>query len=80
MKPFADASIIPTYYLARFAREQVTVTLTGDGGDELFGGYETYVADRMAWNVLSRMPRPLLAGLAKIVSISMPVTRDRVLT
>jgi asparagine synthase (glutamine-hydrolysing) len=76
-EPFADTSIIPTYYLARFARQQVTVALTGDGGDELFGGYETYVADRIH-GMLSRMPRPLLAGFAKIVSKSMPVTRNRV--
>jgi asparagine synthase (glutamine-hydrolysing) len=76
-EPFADTSIVPTYYLARFARQEVTVALTGDGGDELFGGYETYVADRIH-GLLSRIPRPLLAGLAKIVSNSMPVTRNRV--
>ncbi len=76
-EPFADTSIIPTYYLARFARQQVTVALTGDGGDELFGGYETYVADRIH-GMLSRMPRPFLAGVARIASIGMPVTRNRV--
>jgi asparagine synthase (glutamine-hydrolysing) len=41
-EPLGDASIVPTYLLSRFAREQVTVALGGDGGDELFAGYPTY--------------------------------------
>lgn len=47
-EPLADASLLPTYLLSRFAREHVTVALGGDGGDELFAGYDTFLAHRMA--------------------------------
>jgi len=60
--PIADFSIFPTYLVSRLARRHVKVVLSGDGGDELFGGYETYVAQRMArqW---SRIPAALRNGL-----------------
>lgn len=47
-EPMADASILPTYLLSKFTREHVTVALGGDGGDELFAGYPTYLAHKLA--------------------------------
>src|SRR5438270_6342053 len=51
-EPFADASMLPTYYVSKLAREHVTVVLTGDGGDEIFGGYTRYEREL----AISRMP------------------------
>lgn len=48
-EPMADASIIPTYFLSKFASEHVTVALGGDGGDELFAGYDPFVAHQFVW-------------------------------
>jgi asparagine synthase (glutamine-hydrolysing) len=47
-EPFADASVLPTYMLSKFTRETVTVALGGDGGDELFAGYDPFLAHRLA--------------------------------
>ncbi len=57
-EPFADASAIPSFYLARFAREHVTVALNGDGGDESFAGYQRYTTN-LALAGLDRLPLSL---------------------
>lgn len=55
---FADPSLLPTYLVSRLARQKVTVVLSGDGGDELFAGYPTYIADRLL-NIYKRVPSPI---------------------
>ncbi len=66
-EPYADSSILPTHLLCRFAREHVTVALSGDGADELFGGYERYLAMRTLGRLDELLPesrRRKLFGLA----------------
>jgi asparagine synthase (glutamine-hydrolysing) len=67
-EPFADPSQIPTYLLSRLTREHVTVSLSGDGGDELFGGYDHYRQLHRRWKMLRRVPRPVRAFGAKAVN------------
>lgn len=63
-EPFADASMIPTFMLCDLAKRDVTVCLSGDGGDELFGGYNRYVAGSKIWQHLSLVPFRLRKYLA----------------
>jgi len=71
-QPFADSSIIPTFMLSKFARQEVVVALGGDGGDEVFGGYDRYLAAPVMqqWNALLKIGAPLSAGLTSTGAIN----------
>jgi asparagine synthase (glutamine-hydrolysing) len=71
-EPFGDSSALPTYLVSELAADQVKVALSGEGGDELFGGYYTYVADLLA----RRVGR--LAPLARPLAEALPSRTDRV--
>lgn len=70
-EPYADSSAVPTYFLSKLTREHVTVALNGDGGDELFGGYDRYAAVRLA-SLGDRIPRSLRASGARLLSALIP--------
>jgi asparagine synthase (glutamine-hydrolysing) len=74
--PIGDFSIFPTYLVSRLARKHVTVALSGDGGDELFGGYETYLANHMALQ-FQKIPTFLRKGLIEPVIHSLKPTAKK---
>lgn len=71
-EPIADASILPTYFLSKITRQRVTVALSGEGGDELFGGYPTYFAHSLA-AIWRSMPGVLRNGVVAPIVNAMPV-------
>ena len=74
-EPLGDASLLPTFLLSRFTRRSVTVALSGDGGDELFAGYPTYQAHRLA-RALELVPHWVRRGLLRPVVERLPVSLD----
>lgn len=73
-EPFADSSQIPTYMVSRMTRQHVTVALSGDAGDELFGGYNRYFLTNRIWNATGWMPRSVRSTFGAMLRA--PLTGD----
>lgn len=73
-EPFADSSQIPTYLVSAMTRQHVTVALSGDGGDELFAGYNRYQLTTRLWRSLALLPRPLRSAIASMIT-ALPADR-----
>jgi asparagine synthase (glutamine-hydrolysing) len=76
-EPFADSSQIPTHLISALAREHVTVALSGDGGDELFAGYNRYLIAERLWKVAARIPNVLKKGTVDLVAGISPESVER---
>ena len=76
-EPFADSSQIPTFLVSRLTREHVTVSLSGDGGDELFGGYGTYASLLRAWERMRRIPQGLRCRLSRAMTAGPLAKKER---
>jgi asparagine synthase (glutamine-hydrolysing) len=77
-EPFSDPSQIPTYLVSQLARRHVTVSLSGDGGDELFAGYNRYYFGRQIWQNVSWMPRSLRTAGGKVLGLFSPAQLEAV--
>lgn len=77
-EPFADSSQIPTFLVSEMTRQHVTVALSGDGGDELFAGYNRYALARSIWAKLGKMPLPVRRGAARLIKTLPPTAWDRI--
>lgn len=73
-EPFGDSSQIPTYLVSELARKHVTVAISGDGGDELFAGYNRYFWSRRLWRRVAPIPWFVRAGLSSMVQALSPDT------
>ena len=77
-EPFADASQIPTYLVSKMTKEHVTVSLSGDGGDELFCGYSSYNSIDRIWGKMKSIPYPI-RKLASNLILGAPIKKSKVL-
>ena len=78
-EPFSDSSQIPTYLVSQLARRHVTVSLSGDGGDELFAGYNRYLWGRKIWNRIGWIPQPLRNTAGRALGKVAPQSWDTLL-
>jgi asparagine synthase (glutamine-hydrolysing) len=77
-EPFADSSQIPTFLVSQMARQYVTVSLSGDAGDELFAGYNRYSITDRIWSNLFRIPRPLRKLTSNAITRISPASWNRI--
>lgn len=78
-EPFADSSQIPTFIVSRLARQSVTVALSGDGGDELFGGYNRHLYGHSHWNRVAAIPPAIRSLFPPVLTSLSPQMWDRTL-
>ncbi|MBT8282991.1 MAG: asparagine synthase (glutamine-hydrolyzing) [Muriicola sp.] len=77
-EPFADSSQIPTFLVSEMAKQHVTVSLSGDGGDELFGGYTRYLMSADIWNKMEKLPQVVRGNIAKLILLIQPQSWDQI--